>query len=311
MASQKVSKINYNSSKNFFLYISPWIFGFIMFTIVPMLFSLYMSFTNSTILGIGTEQTNFIWFENYKMIFTKDNVFIKSIFNTFTYALLRVAAVIIFSLLLAMLLNTKMHGNRIFRTLIYLPAIIPIVSSALLWQLLLNSDMSIFNSALSAIGLPKIQFLSYDNALYSVLLMSVWSGLGPTMIIFLAALQGVPEELLEAAKLDGAGACSKFYNIILPIISSSIIFIAITGMIGALQAYAEMDLLTGGGPGDSTITMTMQVVGNAFSSDAKGIGYASAQSWFIFAIIMVFTAVFMKINSKYVYYGESSNEKTK
>ena len=188
--------------------------------------------------------------------------------------------------------------------MIYLPAIIPVVGSALLWQLLFNYDMSIFNTFFNALGLPSYNFLSYDHALFSVVFMSVWTGIGPTMVIILAALQGVPSEYIEAAKLDGAGVVRRFSFIVFPLISSSLIFLAITGVIGALQAYAEMDLLTGGGPGDATITMTMQVVGNAFSSDAKGIGYASAQSWFIFVLVMALTMLFMKINNKFVYYGD-------
>ena len=251
-----------------------------------------MGFTNATILGIGTDATQFVGFSNYELIFTKDPVFIKSIANTFIYTGLRVFFAIAVSLLFALLLNTDIPGKKLFRTMIYLPAIIPVVGSALLWQLLFNYDMSIFNT------------LSYDHALFSVVFMSVWTGIGPTMVIILAALQGVPSEYIEAAKLDGAGVVRRFSFIVFPLISSSLIFLAITGVIGALQAYAEMDLLTGGGPGDATITMTMQVVGNAFSSDAKGIGYASAQSWFIFVLVMALTMLFMKINNKFVYYGD-------
>lgn len=291
-------------SVKFYVYISPWIIGFLCFTAIPMFFSLYMSFTNSTILGIGTSSTEWVGFGNFEMIFTKDPVFLKSISNTFIYTGLRVVLVIFISLLFALLLNLNIPCKKLFRTMIYLPAIIPVVGSALLWQLLFNYDMSIFNSFFNWLGLPSYNFLSYDNALYSVVLMSVWTGIGPTMVIILAALQGVPDEYEEAAKLDGAGAVRRFVYITFPLISSSLIFLAITGVIGALQAYAEMDLLTGGGPGDATITMTMQVVGNAFSSDAKGIGYASAQSWFIFVIVMAFTVVFMKINNSFVYYGE-------
>ncbi|HIY97236.1 MAG TPA: sugar ABC transporter permease [Candidatus Borkfalkia excrementigallinarum] len=303
---RQVSGLKYRlrHSVKFYLYITPWIVGFLCFTAIPMIFSLYMGFTNATILGIGTDATQFVGFSNYELIFTKDPVFIKSIANTFIYTGLRVFFAIAVSLLFALLLNTDIPGKKLFRTMIYLPAIIPVVGSALLWQLLFNYDMSIFNTFFNALGLPSYNFLSYDHALFSVVFMSVWTGIGPTMVIILAALQGVPSEYIEAAKLDGAGVVRRFSFIVFPLISSSLIFLAITGVIGALQAYAEMDLLTGGGPGDATITMTMQVVGNAFSSDAKGIGYASAQSWFIFVLVMALTMLFMKINNKFVYYGD-------
>ena len=223
--------------------------------------------------------------------------------NTFVFAFARVFSGVIIALLLAILLNGKIPGKKIYRTMIYLPAIIPVVGSAMLWKQLFSQDFSLYNYLLSFIGIAPIEWLSYDNSMSSVILMSVWSGLGPTMIILLASLQNVPRELLEAAEVDGGNAINKFRHITIPMISPTLVYLLVTGFIGALQAYAEMDLLTGGGPGNITTTMAMNVVNNAF--DGRGMGYASAQAWVIFAIILVFSIIFFKIVNKRAYYEGS------
>ncbi len=287
----------------FYLFISPWIIGFLLFSILPMITSLYYSFTKITVLGLGRRAPEIIGFKNYIRIFTEDTIFLQSIKVTFVYALSRVILGIIIALLIAMLLNKKMMGKRIFRTLIYLPAIIPIVASAFLWRQLFSHDFSLLNYLLSFIGMPSINWLSYDNALTSIIIMSIWTGIGPTMIILIAALQNVPKELIEAAEIDGASIFAKFKMITIPMISSTLLYLFVTGFIGALQAYAEMDLLTSGGPGYVTTTMTMNVIQNAFSSDGSGMGYASAQAWIVFIIILIFTIIFFKLINKHVYYA--------
>lgn len=287
----------------FYKYISPWILGFLAFTLLPMIVSLVFSLTRVTVLGLGRTPTKFIGFDNYIRVFTKDTLFVKSIFTTFYYSFFRVLICVFLSLLLALLLNQKLKGRNFFRTMIYMPAVIPIVGSALLWQLLFSNDMSLFNYAFSFLGIAPVKWLNYDHALWSVLLMSIWCGLGPTMTILLAALQGVPQDLIEAAEMDGCGPVRKLFHIIIPMISSSLLYVCITGFIGALQAYGEMKLLTGGGPGGATTTMTMQVVSNAFSNDGLGMGYASAQAWVIFGVTIIFTAIFFKVTDRHVYYA--------
>jgi len=291
---------------NFYLFVSPWILGFCIFSILPMLTSLYYSFTKITVLGLGRRNPEWIGVENYIAVFTDDNVFIRSIQNTFIFSFGRVFLGIIVALLVALLMNTKIPGKRIYRTLIYLPAIIPIVGSAILWKQLFSTDFSLFNYFLSIIGIPPVEWLSYDNAMGSIIFMSIWSGLGPTMIILLAALQNVPRELIEAAKVDGANTVIRFRHITIPMVSPTIVYLLVTGFISALQAYAEMDLLTGGGPGNVTTTMAMNVVFNAF--DGRGMGYASAQAWVIFAIILVFSIFFFKIINKRAYYESGDGQ---
>lgn len=285
---------------NFYLFISPWIIGFLLFSILPMVTSFYYSFTQITVLGLGRRTPEFIGLANYRSVILQDSVFVQSIGNTFVFAFARVFSGVFIALLLATLLNGKIPGKNIYRTMIYLPAIIPIVGSALLWKQLFSTDFSLYNYMLSWIGIAPREWLNYDNAMSSVILMSVWSGLGPTMIICLAALQNVPRELVEAAEMDGANKIKRFRHITIPMISPTLVYLLVTGFIGALQAYAEMDLLTGGGPGNRTTTMAMNVVFHAF--DGRGMGYASAQAWVIFAIILVFSIIFFKIVNKRAYY---------
>ncbi len=290
---------------SFYLFISPWIIGFLLFSILPMMTSLYYSFTEVTVLGLGRRTPELVGFANYQSVIFDDPIFMQSITNTFVYSFVRVFSGVFLALLLAVLLNGKIPGRNIYRTLIYLPAIIPIVGSAMLWKQLFSTDFSLFNYMMSWIGIAPREWLNYDNAMSSVILMSIWSGLGPTMIICLASLQNVPKDLVEAAEIDGAGKVNRFRHITIPMISPTLVYLLVTGFIGALQAYAEMDLLTGGGPGNRTTTMAMNVVFHAF--DGRGMGYASAQAWIIFIIILVFSIFFFKIVNKRAYY-ESADE---
>ncbi|MGN1099338.1 MAG: carbohydrate ABC transporter permease [Christensenellales bacterium] len=285
---------------SFFLFLSPWLLGFLAFTLIPMVASIYYSFNKIFVYNMSVVPPEFVGLKNFVMAFS-DKLFLKSIANTFVFALFRVPIGIIAALMVACLLNRKIAGKKLFRTLVYLPAILPIVGSVIIWKQLFSNDFSLLNYILGGFGIGPVNWLHYDNALWSIILMSVWCGIGPSMIILLAALQGVPERLLEAAELDGAGAVRKFFSITIPMISPTLFYLVITGIIGALQAYAEMALLSV--PGDSTVTMTMVVVRNMYKFDGNGIGYSSAMSWIIFVIVMVFTLIFFKISSKAVYYG--------
>ncbi|MBQ8885653.1 MAG: sugar ABC transporter permease [Clostridia bacterium] len=289
------------STVNFYLYVSPWLIVFLLFTVIPMAFSLVMSFTSAKITTLTTKPLKFIGFENYTWVFAKDTRFLRSIGNTLLYSFLRVFLGTALALLVAMLLNMQIKGRKIFRTMIYLPAIIPIVGSTLLWKLMIFQDRNIVSYLFTLVGLDKPDFLSPERALFSVVGINIWSGLGPSMLILLAGLQGVPQDLLEAARIDGANAAVRFYRITLPMISSTVFFSMITGFIGAIQVYAEVKLLTGSM--SETVTMAMLVVENAFALDAYGIGYASAQGWLIFILTMLLTAVFFVASKRKVYYA--------
>jgi multiple sugar transport system permease protein len=288
-------------ARNFYLYISPWLIGFALFTIVPMLASLIYSFHNVSFInlsGIG----EFVGIANYREIF-RDKLFLSSIKNTFFYAFMKTFISLALALMLALLINRKLYANKLIRVLIYLPALIPTVASTMVWSQLFSNDFSLLNYIFSFFGLPPVEWMSYDNAMRSVLIMSITGSIGPAMIIFLAALQGVPKDIMEAATIDGAGSIRKFFRIVLPMISPTILFLAITNIIGGLQAYAEMELLLGVGS-DKTLTMAWNIVLNAFSLDGnKTMGYASAQAWVLFLIILVFTLIFFKVANKYTYYS--------
>ncbi len=303
MKNRKGTKQALRSACNFYLFVSPWIIVFLLFTIIPMAFSLVMSFTSAKITTLTTRPLQFIGLENFTLIFTKDARFMRAIRNTLIYAFSRVFFGTLLALLIALLLNTKIRGRKVFRTLIYSPAVIPIVGATLLWKLMIFQDRSIINYILSLFGLADVNFLSPRLALGTVTAINIWSGLGPSMLILLAGLQDVPQDLLDAADLDGASSFMKFRKIVLPMLSPSLFFVIITGLIGAFQVYAEVKLLTGSS--SETVTMADQVVSNAFALDAYGIGYASAQGWIVFLITMVFTMIFFAVMRRRTYYAGS------
>ncbi|MDX9691060.1 MAG: sugar ABC transporter permease [Acholeplasmataceae bacterium] len=307
---QKKSKLN-QDTKLFYLYISPWLIGLTLFTLVPMLLSLTFSFTSVKMASATTENINFIGLKNYIDLFTNDSDFVRSISNTFVYAGFKVIFTVMIALFIALLLNGKVIGRKWFRTMIYLPAIIPVVSVALLWKMIFTgNEMNIANFFLSYLGLAPVNFFgSASSSMGTLIFIGVWSGLGPVMLILLASIQGIPQDMVEAAELDGVNALSKLRYIIIPTISPTLFFVALTGLIGSLQAYAEIKLLTDGGPGVSTLTMNLLIVRNAFNNlGRKTLGYASAQGWIAFGFSMILTIFFLKTVNKRVHYETGGDE---
>lgn len=301
-----IHKRQKRETAQFYLYILPWIVGFSLFTVIPMISSLVYSFQKVSILDLNGTGT-FIGFQNYINIF-KDDLFLSSIGNTFLYAFVKTFVSLFLALLFALLLNKKFRGNKLVRILVYLPAIIPSVASIMVWSQLFSKDFSLLNYFLSFFGISPIDWTSYSNSMGSVLLMGIWTSIGPNMLICLAALQGVPEEVIEASKLDGANAVERLFSVTIPTISPTLFFISITGIIGGLQAYAEMQLLFENGT-DKTLTMAWNVVLNAFSLDgSKTMGYACAQAWVLFVIIIIFTAIYFKVSNKLVFYGNGGDK---
>ncbi len=307
---QKKSKLN-KDTKLFYLYISPWLIGLALFTLVPMLLSLYFSFTSVRMASATTENIHFIGLKNYIDLFRNDRDFIRSISNTFVYAGFKVVFTVMIALFIALLLNGKVIGRKWFRTMIYLPAIIPVVSVALLWKMIFTgNEMNVANYVLSYIGLAPVNFFgSASSAMGTLVFVGIWSGLGPVMLILLASIQGIPQDMVEAAELDGVNFFSKLRYIIIPTISPTLFFVALTGLIGSLQAYAEIKLLTDGGPGVSTITMNLLIVRNAFNNlGRKTLGYASAQGWIAFFFSMILTIFFLKTVNKRIHYETGGDE---
>lgn len=295
---QNIKRKGLSSAAKFWLFVSPWIIGFLCFTAIPMVVSIVLSFTKARVSTLMRKPLEFVGFLNYKEMFTVDKLFLRSIGNTFVYSFAKVFLSMLFGLLAALLLNCKYKGRNIFRTLIYTPCIIPAVASGLLLQLIFFQDRSLLVYVFDALGIGRLQFGSKQLAMPTIILSGAILGIGGNMVMILAGLQSVPSDIMEAAELDGAGGLKKLWYITLPMISPTLFFMMVTGFIGGLQAYAEIELVTG--RSEYTMTMTMFVMDNAFGG--IGMGYACAAAWIIFGVILAFTMIFYKITIKRVFY---------
>lgn len=279
-----------------YLFILPWILGFLAFTLGPMLFSLVMSFFDWPVVG----EVTFVGLDNYINMFTDDPLFWQSLWVTIKFALLFVPLNLFIALFLAMMLNQKVKGSGFFRTVFYLPSVISGVALAMIWAWVYDGEYGIFNYLLSLVGITGPDWLNDTSwALVAMVIASLW-GQGSMVLIFLAGLKSIPESLYEAASIDGAGAVQKFFRITLPMVSPTILFNLIMTIISAFQQLSLALLLTGGGPLQSTYFYAMYAYDNAFKYFKMG--YASANSWFMFAIILILTFLVFKTSGKWVYY---------
>lgn len=292
-----MKKIKLQKSAKFWLFISPWLLAFAFFTLTPIVLSFVMSFTGVKITNMFTRAWKFVGLLNYKDTFT-DVQFLRSIGNTFLYAVCKVVLSMALSLMFALMLYKDFRGKKVYRVLLYLPAVIPAVSSALLWSLIVYQDRGLLVSLIQTLGGPRIDFGRPQYAMLSVLFINCLGMIGPWMVVLVAALQSVPQDIIEASLLDGCGYFRRLWKLVIPMISPSIFFLGVTGFINALQSYAEIELLIKSNY--YTYTMTMSIMDNAFGG--LGMGYASAQAWVVFVIISVFTALFFKFFYKKVYY---------
>jgi multiple sugar transport system permease protein len=280
------------------LYLSPWIIGFILFVAGPLFASIYLSFTKYNVL----RPPQFIGLDNYVYAFQTDELFLPSIWRTFYYALLLVPLGMIGSLFVAILLNQKLVATTVWRTLYFLPTLTPLVAAALLWRWMLNPDVGLVNYLLSKVGIEGPGWLnSTDWAIPSLVIMGLWASVGGSrMIIFLAGLQDVPAELLEAAEIEGAGTWAKFWNVTLPLISPTIFFNLVLGIIFALRSFEVAFIATNGGPARATWFISLHIYQNAFVS--FDMGYASALSWLFFIILSALTLLQFKLSGQWVFY---------
>ena len=280
------------------LFISPWILGFLAFRVYPFIASLYYSFTFYPVL----QDPKWIGIRNYVNLFD-DPRFLTSLWNSSFYAIGAVPAGALFGILLAMLLNMRVKGLSAFRTIFFLPSITPVVAAAIVWLWMFNPRVGIINYFLSLIGIHGPAWMADPQwAKPALILMSVWS-VGNAVVIYLAALQDVPRELLEAASLDGAKALQKIRYVTLPMISPVILFNVIVGLIAAFQLFTQVHVMTDGqgSPADSTLMMSIYLFQSAFLFFKMG--YASAQAWILFLIIVAFTLVLFRVSGRLVYYG--------
>ncbi len=278
------------------VFILPWLIGFLGFTAGPMLASLFLSFTKYDLHSV-----DWVGAENYRRILTKDPLFWKTLHTTVVYAAFAVPLGVAGSLAIALLLNQQVKGQRIFRTLFYLPSLVPAVASALLWQWIFNADNGILNRILGLFGAPAIEWLSNEKwTLPAFILMSLWGVGGGRMIIFLAGLQGISETYYEAAKLDGASSWQQFRAVTLPLISPVMFFNLILGAIGSFQVFTSAYVMTGGGPNNASLFYALYLFRNAF--EYFKLGKASALAWILFVILLGLTAIQFRFAKRWVHY---------
>jgi multiple sugar transport system permease protein len=278
-----------------YLFISPFILGFILWFLIPALIALYLAFHDWNLISAP----EFVGFENIEHLFN-DSLLPQALKATILYTVISVPVGLTLSFGLAMLLNNQLPGIGIFRTIFYLPSIIPAVASAALWAWMFNTDFGLINVMIRSIGGPKIPWLqSPDWALPAIIIMSLWT-VGGSMIIFLAGLQGIPDTFYEAAEIDGAGRWDKLRHVTLPLMSPIIFFNLVIGIIGSFQVFTTGFLITDGGPQNSTLFLVLYIYRNAF--EYLDMGYAATLSWLLFIIIMILTVVVFKFYGSRVYY---------
>lgn len=279
-------------------FILPWIIGLVWFQLYPFVKSLYYSFTNYSMLN----EPKFVGLTNYVRLLSSDMEFWPSMRVTAIYALIVVPCKLCFALIIAMLLNMKLKGIGLFRTLYYLPSILGgSIAIAVVWKILFMRDGAI-NGLLGNLGIAPQDWLgSPKTALGTICVLSVWQ-FGSSMVLFLAALQQVPRSLYEAATIDGANGFQRFFKITLPMITSILFFNLIMQMINALQEFTSAFVITGGGPMKSTYVLGMKLYTDAFKY--YKMGYASALSWIMFVIIICLTLLVFRSSSAWVYYED-------
>lgn len=282
-----------------YIFMLPAILGLLLFTVGPMIVSLYLSFTDYDVLGSAT----WIGLDNYRKLFG-EALFWKSLRVSAVYSVVSVPAGLVFALGLAVLLNQKMPGVYVFRSVFYLPTVISGVGVAMLWRWMFNPEFGVINTLLGMIGIQGPGWLTSEKwALPALIITSLW-GVGGTMLIYLAGLQGIPQELYEAAEIDGAGLWKRFRFITLPLISNVTFFNLVLGIIGALQVFTDAFVMTGGGPNNSTLFLAVYLYNNAFKY--LNMGYASALAWVMFMIVLVLTLVVFKSSPFWTFYQDES-----
>lgn len=279
----------------FYLFILPWIVGFLVFFVGPAVTSLIYSFADYN----SVTTPKWIGFENYRNLW-EDQIYLKSFSNTLFFVFIAVPITVAFQIAVSAVLNIEVKGIRFFRTLYYLPYLVPPVATVIIWLLLFGTDGGFVNQIFSAVGIPKVDWYGSEGLSKPLIVtIGIWSSGGP-VLIFLAALKGVPNHLYEAAKIDGTGRLRQFFRITLPMISPTILFSLVLQMIYYFQMFTESKLLNNGGPNYSSTTYMLNTYNTAFR-DMK-FGYAMAQSWILFMMILILTWIVMKTSNRWVYY---------
>lgn len=279
------------------LFISPWIIGVMIFTFIPLILAVGISLTDYSFLS----ESKFVGLNNYVTMFTRDPLIWKSLGITFLYAIIAVPLQLIFGFLLATLLNQRLRGIVLFRTIFYVPCLIVVVSSTLLWKQMLETDFGIINYLLGLLGISKVSWLGHTGTIIaSTVFISLWQS-GKMIIINLAGLQAIPTSYYEAADLDGCSKLKQVFYITVPIMSPVLFMNLLIGLIGAFKSFTQIRILTDGGPSNASLVYMLYIYKNAFVNFR--LGYASAMSLLLFVIVGVLTILIVRSSDKWVYYG--------
>lgn len=264
----------------------------LVWVVLPIFIVFYLSFTTYDVL----KPAEWIGFLNYEDLLY-DDLFWRAVGNTLYYTVWSVPSGIIASLMLAMLINTKLPGAGIYRTIFYIPVVAPLIAAALVWILFYDASSGFFNYVLGQFGIRPVDWLNNSyTAMPAIILMSVWKGLGFNMVIFLAALQSIPRELHEAAALDGAGRVRQFFAITLPLLTPATVYVVITSLIASFQVFAQVIVMTNGGPNNSTVTIVHYIYRTAFQN--LEFGYASAMAMVMFLLLVLASFINLRLFSR-------------
>jgi multiple sugar transport system permease protein len=287
-----------------YLFILPWLIALLVFNAYPILASLYFALTDYNVLNPP------VWagLRNFETMFTNDPLFWKAVWNTVYYSVLSVPLQLIFALILALLLNGRSRGIGIFRTIYYLPGLMPAVATALLWYVLLDPRLGLINAGLTALGLPRLGWMrSADWSKPALILIAIWSGSGVPMLIFLAGLRDIPKTLLEAATIDGATAWKRFWYVVLPLLSPTLFFNLLIGIISSFQVFTVAFIASEAsgsgnniGPLNSMLMYMIHLYRNAFRY--YQMGYASALALLMLIVLLLLALVLARSSSLWVYY---------
>jgi multiple sugar transport system permease protein len=280
-----------------YLFIGPWLLGFLVFTLGPFLSSIWLSFNRWDIV------TPPVWVgaANYRALMTNDDLFWKSLLITIKYATAAVPLGVVAGVLLALLLNCNVRGISVYRTVLFLPSIVPAVASSVVFVWILNPQIGLVNALLKRLGVIGPAWLADTKwAFWSLVFMSLW-GVGGSMVIYLAGLKDIPTYLYEAAIVDGAGPFTRMRRITLPMLTPVIFFNLVMGVIGAFQYFTQAFIMTNGGPEESTTFYALYLFNRAWRY--MDMGYASAMAWILFFIVVVITTLLFKSQRKWVHYG--------
>jgi multiple sugar transport system permease protein len=281
-----------------YVFIAPWLVAFLLFDLIPIISGFYHSFTKWNALSPGA---TYLGLANFEEALRRDPLFWTSVGNTFYFIGASVPLGIAAAFVLALMLNARIRGTTAYRTIYYLPSVVPTVAAVIVWVFIFETRRGILNYGLELLGLPIIRWLSDPTwAMPALIIMSLWT-IGAAMIIFLAGLQGIPDELYEAAEVDGANAWQRLVKITLPLMTPTIFFNFVMGLVAAFQAFNNAFIMTGGGPRNATLLYMLHLYNNAFSYFRMG--YASALAVMLFIVVFGITVFVYRTSDRWVYYS--------